>query len=471
MHLSDLLETPDAPDVEVTGICLDSRRVRPGDAFLAYAGTVADGHAYVADAVRAGAVAVVSERPVTVAGPAVVIADLKRRVSAIASRFHADPSAELTVAGVTGTNGKTSIAYLLSRVMDRAGFLGTIGWGLPGALEEAALTTVDAVTVQERLRLLADRGCMFVGMEVSSHALDQFRVDGVRFDVGVFSNLTRDHLDYHGSMAAYRDAKRRLFDLGVNLAVINVDDPSGREFARSLPMPVVTVGREGDVSWRDVEYRADGLRARFLTPWGDQGFEMPLFGDFSLANAGAVIAAAVSMGMALADVAERLRRCGGVPGRMEFIADPRAAKTVIVDYAHTPDAIRAALQAVRQHCRGTVTVVFGSGGDRDRGKRPEMASAAEDLADRTVITTDNPRTEDIERILDDVTAGFSKDYRANVVRLADRRAAIRRAVRETAAGDVVLVAGKGHEKYQEVQGERVPFDDVAVARECLAEGL
>ena len=470
MRLGELLAEASAPDVEIAGVRVDSREIRAGEVFLAYRGSEADGHDYIDDAVARGAAAVVTEREVATTCPAYRMADLRRRASEIAGRFYGDPSRTLTMAGVTGTNGKTSIAYLLAKVMADAGFLGTIGWGLlPGELEPAALTTVDAATVQSRLRDLADAGAKFVAMEVSSHALDQHRVDGVAFDIGIFSNLSRDHLDYHGTMDAYRSAKRRLFDLGVSMAVINVDDPVGREFAASLPTDVITVGQDADVSWRDVEYTSTGLSGRWLTPWGEQSFELPMFGAFSLSNTGAVVAAAGVLGVPIEDIAVRLAGGSGIPGRMQFVADGGAdAKTVIVDYAHTPAGIRAALEAVRAHCRGEVTIVFGCGGDRDRGKRPEMANVAEALAERTVITTDNPRTEDVERILDDVEAGFSASYRENVVRLADRSAAIRCAVTTTAPGDIVLVAGKGHEKYQEMNGERLPFDDVAVARECLA---
>ncbi len=470
MRLRELLLASSAPDVEVAGVRVDSRDIRTGEVFLAYRGSEADGHDYIDDALARGAAAVVTEREVSTTSPAYQMTDLKRRASEIAGRFYGDPSRSLTLAGVTGTNGKTSIAYLLAKAMADAGFLGTIGWGLvPGELEPAALTTVDAATLQSRLRDLADSGAKFVAMEVSSHALDQHRVDGVAFDVGIFSNLTRDHLDYHGTMEAYRSAKRRLFDLGVSTAVINVDDPVGREFVASLPMEVITVGEDADVSWRDVEYTSTGLAGRWRTPWGEQAFELPMFGGYSLSNTGAVVAAAASLGVPIGDIAGRLAKGPGIPGRMQFVADgDYHGKTVIIDYAHTPAGIRAALEAVRAHCKGNVTIVFGCGGDRDRGKRPEMARVAETFAERTVITTDNPRTEDVERILDDVEAGFSANYRQNVVRLADRHAAIRCAVKTTAPGDIVLVAGKGHEKYQEINGERLPFDDVAVARECLA---
>ena len=460
----------DGGDTVVTGLAVDSRQVEPGDLFLARAGALHDGHEHVPEAVNRGAVAVCSERPVRTSVPNVVLPDLRLRLGAVAARFFDDPSAELDCIGVTGTNGKTSIAWLCAAALPDAAFVGTVGWGIPPRLCPSALTTADPVVLQERLRHLAAGGARRVALEASSHALDQGRVADVRFDVAVFSNLTRDHLDYHGTMERYAAAKRKLFEApSLSAAVVNIDDPMGRDLADALSIETVTYGGGADaaVSWSDIAWRPDGVEGRWRSPWGSAPFHLPLFGDFSLHNAAAALATACVLGEDFRDVVARMADARPVPGRMERVAGPPNGPTVIVDYAHTPDALGAALAATRRHFTGRLTCVFGCGGNRDRGKRPLMAAAAEAGADDVILTSDNPRDEPPGAIVEDTLAGFEHPAKAAVE--IDRTRAIRLAIERGAAQDVVLIAGKGHERHQEVAGERIPHSDVETARAILSD--
>ena len=465
MSLAELLGRPDAPATVIGGLASDSRRVRPGDVFFAYHGSAFDGHEYAADAVAAGAVAVVSERPVAVAVPNVVMDGVGRRIGGFARRFFDAPSDELDVVGVTGTNGKTTVAYNIARVAGTTGYMGTLGWGSPPSLCTADMTTADPITLLARLRELKRQGLSAAALEVSSHALDQGRVDAVDFAVGVFTNLGRDHLDYHGSIARYGAAKAKLFERPLARgAVVNADDALGRSILAELPRdtPAVSYGVDADVRWEGIAYGSDGIAGQWRTPWGEAKFALPHFyGGFSVYNAAATLATCCLLGMPQRDVIDAMETLDAVPGRMQLVArSPR----VVVDYAHTPDALEAALQAIRSHVVGTgrVILVFGCGGDRDRGKRALMAQAAERGADLVIATSDNPRTESPERIIDDVAAGFRAPR--HLLRISDRRQAIATALRRARTGDVVLLAGKGHERYQEVGGERVPFSDVAVVK-------
>ncbi|MCY3813670.1 MAG: UDP-N-acetylmuramoyl-L-alanyl-D-glutamate--2,6-diaminopimelate ligase [Gammaproteobacteria bacterium] len=468
MTLAELLGRPDAPPTVIGGLASDSRRVRSGDVFFAYRGRTYDGHEYASDAVAAGAVAVVSERPVSVDVPNVVMDGVGARIGDFARRFFEAPSGELHVVGVTGTNGKTTVAYNVARVAGTAGYMGTLGWGSPSALCPADMTTADPITLFARLRALERQGLNAVALEVSSHALDQGRVDAVDFAVGVFTNLGRDHLDYHGSVARYGAAKAKLFERSLSLgAVVNADDAFGRSILADLPSGAraVSIGVDAEVRWDGITYGPDGISGRWRTPWGENAFSLQHFyGTFSVYNAAATLAACCLLGMPQADVVDAMRTLDAVPGRMQLVAgSPR----VVVDYAHTPDALDAALQAVRSHVAGggRVILVFGCGGDRDRGKRALMAQAAERGADLVIATSDNPRTESPERILDDVAAGFRVPQQ--LVRIADRRQAIATALRRARTGDVVLLAGKGHERHQEIGGERVPLSDVAVVKNLV----
>ena len=466
--LRQLLDDESAPNVALGGLCADSRRIAPGEAFVACRGAAFDGHEFAADAVAAGAVAVLSERPVAVAVPNVVLPDLAARVGCLARRMYRDPSAELDVVGVTGTNGKTTVAHTIASVAG-GGYIGTIGAGRPPELASSALTTPDAITLQRQLRAFADDGAKLAAIEASSHALHQGRVAAVRFATGVFTNLSRDHLDYHGTVANYGAAKRRLFQGPLRTAVINIDDAFGRSLARGLEADArqITYGHRGAVRWTEVTFGRGGIEGTWHTPWGAAPFALPAaVGEFSLYNAAAALAACCAEAMPLADVVALMRELPGIAGRMQRVWDE---PTVIVDYAHTPDALRTSLAALRRHAgAGRVVVLFGCGGDRDRGKRPQMAAAAQAGADAVVVTSDNPRTEPPERILDDIMAGFPRPD--SVQRIADRKEAIAAAIALADPGDSVLLAGKGHETVQVVGDERLPFDDAAVARELLAGG-
>ncbi len=452
--------------VPVTGIASDSRRVAPGDLFLACAGAVSDGHDHVAEAVCRGAVAVCSERRVPVPVPNVVMADLRVRQGELAARFFDDPSAGLTCIGVTGTNGKTSITHFCAALLPDAACIGTVGWGTPPDLCPSTLTTASAVTLQRRLRRLAARGCRHVALEASSHALDQGRVADMRIDIAVFSNLTRDHLDYHGDMAAYAAAKRKLFEMPtLSAAAINVDDPWGRALAAELAVETLRYGAaaDADISWSDIAYGPRGITGRWRSPWGDAALQLPLYGPFSVANAAAAVAAACLAGEPFPAVVDRLASLRSPPGRMQRIEPPGGAGPVaIIDYAHTPAALAAALDATRHHFGGELVCVFGCGGERDRGKRALMAAAAERGADRVLVTSDNPRGEPPLAIIKDILAGFEQP--ADVICEADREAAIGLAIGAASAGDVVLIAGKGHERHQEVAQARLPHSDRAAVQ-------
>ena len=464
MPLKELLGDPGAPDIAPCGLSEDSRTVQPGDAFVAVRGEAADGHDYAAQAAERGAVCVLAELDLEQPGiPVITVEGLRERRGALAARFYGDPSRSVRCIGVTGTNGKTSIAHhladLAGSLEQRAGYLGTLGWGEIGRLEPAALTTADAIATQRRLAGLRERGCAWVCLEASSHALAQGRVDDVRFECAVFSNLTRDHLDYHAGFADYGAAKRRLFEFpSVRVAVVNVDDGFGRKLAADLQGPeVITVGRNGgDLSWGRVDCHESGLRARLSSPWGQAEIDLPVFGEFSLANVAAAIGALAASGFSFRELVEGARRLAGVPGRMEFFRKP-GRPTVVVDYAHTPDALANALAALASHCRGRLICVIGCGGNRDKGKRPLMARAAAAAADAVWLTSDNPRWEAPEDIIAEMRAGL--DGSEAVREEADRAAAIAGAIADAEPGDLVVIAGKGHETSQEVHGVLRPFSD------------
>ena len=469
-----------ADDVGVAGLCADSRRIRPGEAFVALAGASTHGLEHAEQVLARGAAAVLHDadepRPAGLRLPAGAIAvpALRSRLGELADRFHDAPSAALRVVGVTGTNGKTSTVQLLAQALERlglpAGSIGTLGAGRVGRLVEGERTTPDVLSVHALLAGLRDDGAQAVAMEVSSHALAQGRVDGVRFEVAVFSNLTRDHLDYHGSMAAYGEAKARLFAWpGLRAGVLNIDDGFGRELAARWPGDALwTVSAAGDARAR---LRAEGLvleaaGLRFELVEGDARAVVvsPLLGRFNADNLLAVAGALRAMGFDFDAVAAVLPTLLPVHGRMTRLGGG-AAPLLLVDYAHTPDALAQALASLRGHVRGRLFCVFGCGGERDRGKRPLMAAAAEAGADRVIVTDDNPRGEDADAIVAAIVGGFHEPGRHSIIR--DRRMAIRAALAEAGPGDVVLLAGKGHEPYQEIAGVRHAFDDVAEARAAL----
>jgi UDP-N-acetylmuramoyl-L-alanyl-D-glutamate--2,6-diaminopimelate ligase len=473
-RLSTCIGRPCVPNPWITDVALDSRAVTHGSLFVACRGETRDGHDFVDAAIAAGATAVVVDRDVGAKPvPVVRVDDTRREVSAIAARYFGRPSRRLGCIGVTGTNGKTSVAFytadLLTRAGHPAGYGGTLGWGFGSRRRRTSLTTEDAVTLQRRLAELVDDGARFVALEVSSHALDQHRTDGVDFDVAVFTNLTRDHLDYHGTMERYGAAKARLFE-GSTLrhAVVNVDDAFGRGIAARLPARVKCIrygsGTDADVRYHDVVFGDAGMEGTLTTPWGRARIDVPLIGDFAFGNVAAATAAACAAGASFARVADAAHALTAPPGRMQLVRRA-GAPSVIVDYAHTPDALAKALAAVRHHTRGRVLCVFGCGGDRDRGKRPLMAAAVEAGADAAIVTSDNPRSEDPAAIAADVERGFA--HRIPVTTVLDRERAIAHAIADARPGDVVLVAGKGHEDYQEVAGVRRPFSDIGTVERLL----
>ncbi len=479
MALRDLLvglaSVEPAHNREIADLALDSRRVRPGTLFFAVPGESGDGRTFIPDAIARGAAAVVFE-PEGYAAPADLpvtafgIPNLKRRIGAIAERFYGAPSAQLVVVGVTGTNGKTTCTQLLSRALvglgRRCAVIGTLGNGFPGALQAGTHTTPDAVRVHALLAEFRAAGASHISMEVSSHALDQGRVDGIAFDGVVFTNLTRDHLDYHGDMEAYGRAKARLFDWpNLRFAVINVDDPFGRALRERIAgrVKIWSFGlRAGEVRATDIRPLPDGFALHIETPMGAATIQTALLGRFNVENLLAVLATLLACDVPLNDALAQLRAATPVTGRLERFRGANTA-TVVVDYAHTPDALEQALLALREHAPGRLWCVFGCGGDRDRGKRPLMGAIAERLADTVVLTDDNPRHESPEQIVADIVAGMRSPPR--VVR--DRAQAIRTVIREARAGEIVLLAGKGHEDYQQVGDTRVPFSDRDLVRGLL----
>ena len=470
----------------LTDLVDDSRRVTPGSAFLAVKGAVQDGHAWLPAAAERGAALALVEWPeaaVAVGLPWVQVRDGRRAAAITAAAFHDWPARALTLVGVTGTNGKTTTVGLLRHLLDGPGhpaasigtlgvLLGSHGTPMPGG---SGLTTPGPVELQRLLRTLVDQGVKAVAMETSSHALDQRRVEGLSFAAAVFTNLTRDHLDYHGTMEAYRAAKLRLVGLLARdgVAVLNADDPAWRGVSNAPR--TITFGTElggeapVEVTARDLSYVSDGSHFLLVTPTGAQQVTLPLIGDFNVANALGAAAATLALGVPVGEIARKLSHAPQVPGRLERLS---TAPTVLRDYAHTPDALERALQAVRPFTRapgadsaGRLIALFGCGGDRDRGKRPEMGRIAETLADVVIVTSDNPRTEDPERILDDIEAGMT---RRDHVRIADRHDAIRHALQVATPHDVVVLAGKGHETYQIRGSTWYPFDEQVIVQELLA---
>ncbi|MDX9874833.1 MAG: UDP-N-acetylmuramoyl-L-alanyl-D-glutamate--2,6-diaminopimelate ligase [Spongiibacteraceae bacterium] len=476
--LRDLLPEVDEhlATLAVTGLVVDSRQVRPGDLFLAFPGETQDGRDHIPHAISAGAALIIAEAgvgPVAGAVPVVEVKGLRARVSAIAGRFFDEPSRELRVIGVTGTNGKTSCTQLLGQALRLAGqscgVIGTLGASLDGSVGGGSLTTPDPVALQAQLSAWRDREVANVAMEVSSHGLVQGRVNGVDFHGAVFTNLSRDHLDYHGDMVSYGRAKKLLFERpGLAFAVLNEDDPFAAELARDLRerrlLRVVTFGTSAhaDVHAVAVEYTASGMQFELSVDGERTAMSSQLLGPFNLSNLLAVIAVLRELGLDLATIAALVPRLKPIAGRMERVPVDSEID-VVVDYAHTPDALAQALRALRGHCHGRLWCVFGCGGDRDQGKRPLMGRVAETEADVVVLTSDNPRGEAPDQILAQIAAGMSR----NAVTLADRAAAIDYAVAEAQPGDVILLAGKGHEAYQLIDGQRRPFSDSAAARAAL----
>ncbi|KFL35920.1 hypothetical protein N788_06500 [Arenimonas donghaensis DSM 18148 = HO3-R19] len=484
MPLHQLLEglalAPPGLDPLVRGLGADSRDLREGDAFIALAGERTHGLRHLGQAEAAGVSVILFEPPapdgMALPANAVAFPGLRARQGELANRFYDAPSKAMRVVGVTGTNGKTSTVQLITQALALAGVtagsIGTLGAGLHGQLRPGERTTPDVVAVHRLLAGMRDDGASHVAMEVSSHALAQGRVDAVAFQVAVFTNLTRDHLDFHGSMQAYGEAKALLFDWpGLDAVVINLDDAFGVRLAARIAPEVRFIGTSARGA-SQASLRADAVR---LGPEGLH-FELaeagerhpvvsPLLGRFNVDNLLAVAGTLRALGWSLAEVAAMLPRLSPVGGRMSRVGGVQGQPLVVVDYAHTPDALEQALASLREHTPGRLTCVFGCGGERDAGKRPQMAAIAEAGADRIIVTDDNPRNEDGDAIVAAILAGFSRADVARVER--DRRRAIALALENAGAGDIVLVAGKGHEPYQEIAGVRHAFDDLQVARGLL----
>jgi UDP-N-acetylmuramoyl-L-alanyl-D-glutamate--2,6-diaminopimelate ligase len=480
MSLPELLgdDNGEFADIMISGMQLDSRRVRPGDLFLALPGEQHDGRQFIEQAVANGAAAVVAEAPVAgfvdaIPVPLVELPELRFEAGLLAARFYRKPSHAMHVVGITGTNGKTTtsriIAQLIRTLGKPCGVIGTLGATLHDDVSVADNTTPDPLSLQRQLALWLAQDVFVVSMEVSSHALEQGRVNGVEFATAVYTNLSHDHLDYHGSMDAYVRAKLRLFaNESLRHAVINADDRFSSQ-VRSAVAPGAQVltystsGAAADIRIENARFHAEGVRGELYTPWGVAEFLSPLPGNFNLANLAAAVAALVVAGENFLSVVEAVAQLRPIPGRMQAIPNTLDLQ-VIVDYAHTPHALEQVLSAIRPHVSGALITVFGCGGDRDREKRQVMGRIACTLSDRVVVTSDNPRSEKAMQIMRDIEAGCSGQYTL----VADRAQAIAEAVADASAGDCVLIAGKGHEDYQIVDGARLHFSDEAQARAALA---
>jgi len=457
----------DGPAVEIGGLAYDNRAVEPGTLFFCVPGFTRDGHDFAPDAIERGAAALVVARPLGLGVPEVQVDDVRAAMAVAAARFYGDPTARLPVIGVTGTNGKTTTAFLVRSLLEAAGrqcgLLGTVTSVVAGEERPTVRTTPEAIDLQRTFRAMLDGGDTACAMEISSHALELRRADGIHVAVAIFTNLTQDHLDFHPTMEDYFQAKRRLFASPLtDVRVANIDDPYGRRLAEEFP-GTVTIG--GD--YRAVAVRGGfaGTDCTFATPDGDFDVHVPLPGHFNVTNALGAWAAARAVGVEPGVLARALPDAARVPGRFEPVVEGQPF-AVLVDYAHTPDSLENVLRAARELADGRVIAVFGAGGDRDRGKRPLMGEIGARLADVCLVTSDNPRSEDPEAIIAEILAGTGGA--PNVASDPDRRASIHRAVALAEPGDVVVIAGKGHEQGQEfADGRKEPFDDVSVAREAL----
>lgn len=479
--LNKALEDMGCQNVEITGIVQDSRQVSEGDLYLALFGCHHDARDYVPAAIASGAAAVivqaggdwVSHYRDTSGVPVLVVDDLRANIGLMAARFYGSPSEKMSVVGITGTNGKTSctqfVAQILSGMGKQCGVVGTMGAGIYPDLADTGYTTPDAIALQACLSELSGAGAKYLAMEVSSQGLHQYRTAGTEVDIAVFTNLTRDHIDYHGSMEAYAASKRRLFEQsGLSAGVVNADDQYAVMMLDALPrsakkLTYSMAHQQADIYARSLVFDTSGYQAAVVTPWGEVELSGKLLGAFNFSNVLTSLATVMSLGeqLSLTEVAEQINKLLPVTGRMELVGTCDGVAAV-VDYAHTPAGLECALQAVRQHSRGQIWCVFGCGGDRDNGKRPMMAEIAERYADQVVVTDDNPRMENPDQIITHIMRGFVSDK--SVVVQRDRSLAIDYAIQQAKAGDVVLIAGKGHETYQDVAGQRSVFSDAAQAR-------
>ncbi|WP_238582318.1 UDP-N-acetylmuramoyl-L-alanyl-D-glutamate--2,6-diaminopimelate ligase [Cellvibrio sp. OA-2007] len=496
--LADLLpelSLDKAASILVRNLCLDTRILKTGDAFIALAGTQVDGRNFIAKAIELGAAAILVEADKNWHGidwlgavPVIAIDHLPARVSEIAGRFFGEPSKKIPLIGITGTNGKTTCSLLagqmLARLQQKSAVIGTIGYGLldtkviaPLAqqitlLTSTGLTTPDPISLQRMLSELVGAGAASIAIEVSSHSLQQQRVAGLHFSCAIFTNLTQDHLDYHGDLQRYGNAKAMLLQMPqLQTAILNLDDNWASSLVEKAPasVKIITYSTEkiADVYATNIELHAQGVRAHLHTPWGEADIDSPLLGHFNLSNLLAVIAAVGAQGFSLSQLLPLIAQLEPAPGRMQLVTVDSAAQEVqvIVDYAHTPDALENTLQAIHQHKAGRVWTVFGCGGDRDKSKRQQMGKIAERLSDYVIVTNDNPRSEDPASIAAEIVRGMN--HPSGCLVIADRAQAIDFAVQQAKAGDIVLIAGKGHEDYQIFATQTLPFSDSKHARLSL----
>lgn len=490
LSLSQLLagfaQVPAGLDRPITGLSSDSRQVSKGDLFLATQGLQRHGLEFLEAVPKAQVAAVVWEPPyggsmiIDNDLPLLAVEGLSHKVGLIASRFYGHPSQSVPVVGITGTDGKTSCAHFIAQSLHQpqypCGIIGTLGYGTYGQVKPASHTTPDALTLQRLLADMHEQGVRQVVMEISSHALEQRRVAGLTFAVAVLTNLTRDHLDYHGDLVAYASAKRRLFlSPGLGCAVLNLDDAFGLDLITGLAAQTRPIGyglgnrtRGGldDFIWgEDLKLSPTGLQLRIISSWGEGIIRTPLLGRFNASNVLATLATLLALEISFPEALERLSQLTTVPGRMERFGGKTGQPLAVVDYAHTPHSLEQVLSTLREHARGRLWCVFGCGGDRDPGKRPQMGTVTEHYADQIIVTDDNPRTEDPQKIICDILAGMEHPERTQVIR--ERGKAIVQALAEAGEGDIVLIAGKGHEDYQLLGTEKIPFSDRAVVRQWL----
>jgi UDP-N-acetylmuramoyl-L-alanyl-D-glutamate--2,6-diaminopimelate ligase len=478
-------------DIEITGLAIDSRKVKPGDLFFACKGTKLEGKHFIEEAVQRGAKAILEEVDSSLTPlryynnkiPILPVQHLKQYIGRIAATFYQHPTKKLKIIGITGTNGKTSCSYFIAQALQslktKCGIIGTLGSGMLGQITEGHLTTPDALTLHSLFAYFVKEKAKIVAMEVSSHSIDQGRINDIDFEIGVFTNLTRDHLDYHHTMEAYGETKKKLLvNPLTKYSVINADDEFGRTLLKQLNGNSKTayaytlnkdyfykVGEKNVLYVDDIQLEPEGIRAKIFTPWGDGELVTPLVGQFNLSNVMATLATLCLLNIPFEQALKALQDLEPVPGRMQTFGGKGSKPMVVVDYAHTPDALEKVLTALRKHCKGRLLCLFGCGGDRDDGKRPLMAQIAEQLADYVVVTDDNPRTEDPQKIVNDILRGFIHQEKINIEH--NRSKAIADIIQYATADDCVLIAGKGAETYQQIGNDKLPFSDIQKVMESL----
>jgi UDP-N-acetylmuramoyl-L-alanyl-D-glutamate--2,6-diaminopimelate ligase len=483
--LKDIFEIPAKLDAKIKGLALDSRHLKKGNLFFACKGTQQDGRQFIADAIAKGASAILAESDsdnfssqIIDEVPVINIPHLNHRVGEMAAEYFGHPAKKLRIIGITGTNGKTSCAYFLASALQQlnipCGVIGTLGSGMYGDIKSGSLTTPDPITLQATFADFVEQGATVVAMEVSSHSIDQGRINGIPFEVAIFTNLTRDHLDYHGDMEAYGEVKSRLFNNSLlQHSVINADDPFGLKLISTLKssknIHAYSINKDAQTivpgTYADeIHLDISGLRAQIHTPWGFGSLHASVIGQFNLSNILAVVTTLCLLDFPLQKVLQALSELKSVPGRMQTLGGAEKP-LVVIDYAHTPDALEKVLLALKEHCQGQLHCLFGCGGDRDKGKRPIMAKIAEQLADTVVVTDDNPRHEDPVQIVADIMRGF--DNPAKITMQHDRLKAIKEIIQRASPGDCVLIAGKGAETFQQIKDKKLPFDDFKVAQQFL----